>query len=72
MTTSNHLYWQTARAVCTPKELVALELRDRDEMGTRAISYKLEISRAAVRERLDSADRKIRAAMQNPTQEATA
>jgi predicted DNA-binding protein (UPF0251 family) len=52
-------YWNTAKRVCTERELEALRLRDHRHMSTRTISLALGISRWAVRERLDSADRKI-------------
>lgn len=56
-------YWQTAAEVCTDKELRALVLRDRFNLGTRQIALNLDISRSSVRERLDNADRKIHAAL---------
>lgn len=55
-------YFEIARAVCTRAELDALILRDRRGLGTRSIGVVLHISRAAVRERLASADRKLAAA----------
>lgn len=60
-------YWQTARTVCTEKELQALELRDRHGYGSRLIAITLGLSRAAARERLENADRKIHAALESPT-----
>lgn len=68
MTTDEH-YWQTARDVCTVKELQALVLRDRHGFGTRLIALNLGVSRAAVRERLENADRKITAALTPPIEE---
>lgn len=56
-------YWETAARVCTAKELEALRLRDQHDMGSRLIALSLGITRSAVRERLDSADRKIHAAL---------
>jgi predicted DNA-binding protein (UPF0251 family) len=67
MTTAD--YWTIANAVCTTKEIAALELRDRHGYGSRLISATLGVSRTAVRERLENADRKINAAMHNPTKE---
>lgn len=63
--TTDELYWQTATQVCTTKELQALVLRDRHGLGTRLSAVHLGISRAAVRERLDSADRKIHHALES-------
>lgn len=60
--TTSRGYWQTAARVCTDKEFQALMLRDAAHAGTRLIALHLGISRAAVRERLDNADRKIAAA----------
>jgi predicted DNA-binding protein (UPF0251 family) len=57
--TTNTDYWKTAERVCTQKELDALRLRDQHHMSPRRISFALGISRWAVRERLESADRKI-------------
>lgn len=56
-------YWHTAEQICTQAELAALRLRDERHLGTRTISLILGISRSAVRERLDSADRKIQTAI---------
>lgn len=63
-------YWRIARRVCTPKELVALELRDRKNLSSRLIAMNLGISRWAVRERLDNADRKIHAALNDDEETA--
>ena len=54
-------YWQTATQVCTLKELEALHLRDHHGLSDRKISMLLNISRWTVRDRLESADRKIAA-----------
>lgn len=55
-------YWTTAKAVCTPKEIAALELRQFG-YGSRLIALTLGISRASARERLENADRKITVAL---------
>lgn len=47
-----------ATQVCTPKELQAYELAARG-MSERAIALALDLSRSAVRARLESAKRKI-------------
>lgn len=64
------VYWTTARIVCTPAELAALELRDRYEHSDRRIAMILGISRSAVRDRLFNADRKIHAAIRDQEQTA--
>ena len=64
---SGDRYWQTAQQVCTPLELQTLELRDRRHMGSRLIALHLGVSRAAIRERLDNADRKIKHALEKET-----
>ena len=71
MTTTSDHYWETARTVCTPKELQALELRDRHHYGSRLSALMLGISREAVRSRLTSADRKIHNTL-NPPKETAA
>lgn len=60
---TNDAYWITARRVCTVKEFEVLELRDKHGLGTRVIAFSLCISRGAVRDRLENADRKIKDAM---------
>lgn len=50
-----------ARTVCTEKELQAYELAERG-MSERTIALALDISRSAVRARLENAHRKIRLA----------
>jgi predicted DNA-binding protein (UPF0251 family) len=52
-------YWTVAESVCTPDQLAVLRLRDQKAMGTRQIALALGLSRTAVRDRLDAADRKI-------------
>lgn len=56
-----------AAAVCTPAELEAWRLETRG-MSQRAISAALGISRAAVRDRLENAARKIAKALDGDTQ----
>ena len=57
-------YWTIAQTVCTVKEFQVLELRDKHGLGSRVIAFSLGISRGAVRERLENADRKIKQAME--------
>ncbi len=54
-------YWQTAANVCTTNELIVLYLRNERHLGTRRIALVLGVTRTAVRERLDNADRKLAA-----------
>lgn len=65
-------YWEAASRVCTAKELEALRLRDERGMSPHRISMALGLSRRAVRERLDNADRKIALAMRTNDQETAA
>lgn len=67
MTITNTHYWNTAYAVCTPAELQALTLRDQHNMRPHGISLAIGISRRAVRDRLDNADRKIQLALNQET-----
>lgn len=52
-------YWTTAERVCTDLELEALRLRDERGLTPARIAIVLNRSKAAIRERLDNADRKI-------------
>lgn len=61
-------YWETARKVCTEKELEVLEYADQHGLGQRQIALSLGLSRSAVRERLENARRKIK--QQLATEEA--
>lgn len=61
MTTEDQL-WQLAQDTLTPKELSAYELRYRHNLSERQISLALDISRSAVRDRLENANRKVAAA----------
>jgi DNA-binding CsgD family transcriptional regulator len=53
-------YWTTAAAVCTEKELAALELTHAG-LGEWRAAVTLGISRRALRDRITNAERKIRA-----------
>ena len=65
-------YWATATRVCTPRELAALQLRDRHGYTTARIAMTLAVSRRSIRDRLDNADRKIAAALNQPNDQEAA
>lgn len=56
-------YWQTARDVCTTKQLEALELRHRHGYSYRAIAAYLGISFETARDRIKRAEQITTAAI---------
>lgn len=70
--TSSANYWTTAEKVCTPLELEALRLRDQRGLTPARIAFVLNRSRWSIRERLDSADRKIHYALSTTDEETAA
>lgn len=61
-------YWQTARTVCTDKQLEVLELKHRHGWALRPIATYLGISVGTVRDHLARAEQKIAIRMRDDYQ----
>jgi hypothetical protein len=56
---ASDLYWSTASAVCTAKQLRILELREAHGFSLRTISFAVCVSLSTVRDHVDAAHRRI-------------
>lgn len=56
-------FWQTAREVCTAKQLRVLELRERHGFSLRQVALACDISLGTVRVHLEAAHRNVHKAL---------
>jgi DNA-directed RNA polymerase specialized sigma24 family protein len=68
--TDADLYWQTARAVCTEKQLRVLELRERHGFSLRTIALATGSALWTVRDHVDAAHRRIYNALEEQAPES--